>query len=81
MQEQNILNGGIDELNAIRSALEKRDSMKEEIENIVIRSGRLEGDIAAEKKITKNNIDDTISKRIEEVGSSFDKEINEEKGK
>lgn len=81
MQEQNILNGGIQELQAIKKDIEARDSMKEEIENIVIRSGRLEGDIATEKKLTKSNIDETLSKRTDEVAASFDKDINEEKGK
>lgn len=81
MEEQSILNGGIEELNIIQEMLEKRDSIKEEIENVIIRTGKLEGDTALAEKETQDTIDSTIKKRMAEVSASFDKEINDEKGK
>lgn len=81
MEEQSILNGGIDELNAIQEKLEKRDSIKEEIENVIIRTGKLEGDVSFAEKETQDIIDSTVKKRMSEVSASFDKEINDEKGK
>ena len=81
MEEQNILNGGLDELNNIREALEKRDSLKEEIENVIIRTGKLEGEVSSAEKETQDTVDYTVRKRMSEVASSFDKELGEEKGK
>lgn len=81
MEEQSILNAGIDELNIIQEKLERRDYIKEEIENVIIRTGRLEGDVSLAEKQTKDTIDLTIKKRMSEVSASFDKEINDEKGK
>lgn len=79
--EESILTGGLEDLNKIKADLEKREALKQDLENAIIRCGQLEGDISSLEKQTADTIEETLKKRINEVSSSFDKEISEENGR
>ncbi len=74
----NILSGGINELEQIKSALITLNQVRDNIEGLNADKLRLEKEIDSDETLLLNTIDETISKRRQEVVSSFDKEIEKD---
>lgn len=81
MEEQNILNGGLAELEEIKTALENQNAIRSEIETCRNECQKLERQILAEEKVLDSIINTTVSRRRSEVEKSFDRELDTEKDK
>lgn len=77
----NILSGGINELEEIKSALINLNQVRDNIEGLNADKLRLEKEIDFDETLLLNTIDETISKRRQEVVSSFDKEIEKDQAR
>ncbi len=75
MTEQNVLYGGVEELNKIRKILEEQADVKKQIETVTAQKKALETDLEAEEKAVQAAIDVTVKRRREQVVSTFDKEL------
>ena len=76
MTEQNVLYGGVDELNKIRKILEEQADVKKQIETATAQKKSLEADLETEEKAIQAAVDVTVKRRREQVVSTFDKEFN-----
>ena len=72
----NVLNGGIDILNEIKTSITNVESMKQRIAVLADKQTQLEKDIAAKQKAMDSEIASTVSKRQSEIEKSFDSEID-----
>ena len=77
----NVLNGGIDILNEIKTSITNVESMKQRISVLVEKQTQLEKDIAAKQKAMDSEIASTVSKRQSEIEKSFDSEIDNTRGR
>ena len=75
MTEQNVLYGGVDELNKIRKILEEQADVKKQIETATAQKKSLEADLETEEKAIQAAVDVTVKRRREQVVSTFDKEL------
>ena len=77
----NVLNGGIDILNEIKTSITNVESMKQRIAVLTEKQTQLEKDIAAKQKAMDSEIASTVSKRQSEIEKSFDSEIDNTRGR
>lgn len=79
MEEKNILNGGAEELKEVKQMLEKRQEAKLQTQQCAAQEQKLEKQIAGEERQIKIEIEQTVTKRRNEITRSYDKEIAKEK--
>lgn len=79
MEVNNILNGGVAELNVLKGELEKQSEIRSAVTQSNVYKQQLEKQIAAEEKLVQDTINATIAKRKNEISKTFDKEISKEK--
>lgn len=76
MGENNILSGGLDTLHEMRDAITEVASLKKNIAALSEKQTKLEKEQTAKQKAMNAEIESTISKRKEEIESSFAKQID-----
>ena len=79
MGDQQILNGGLDELAKLKEELEGQAAVKEEIKKLQSEVDRFEKKLASEEKAVQEEIKTAVNKARTDIVKSFDKEINHEK--
>lgn len=79
MEEQQILNGGLNELTKLKEELEGQAAVKEEIRKLQSEVDRFEKKLASEEKAVQEEINAAVNKARTDIVKSFDKEINHEK--
>lgn len=79
--EINILNGGLEQLTEIKSALRRLDELKQYIGDLDAKQKQLTKDIAAREKAMDSEINSTVTKRQAAVEKSFDEQIQKTRDK
>lgn len=75
MEGQNIMYGGVDDLKQIRGMLEAMSDVKKQLDTLGAEKNSIEKNIEASEKQLRNNIENTVKKRREQVVVTFDKEL------
>lgn len=75
MAEANILSGGIETLNEIRSSLVKLDGYRMRTVELADRQKKLEKELASKRRAMDAEIDSTLTKRRAEIQTSFDRQL------
>lgn len=73
--EMNVLNGGIDILNEIKTNVVRLDTMKSRTVELGEEQQKLEKSIAAREKAMETEISSTLNKRQQEIENSYDSQI------
>ena len=74
MEEQQILNGGLNELTKLKEELEGQAAVKEEIRKLQSEVDRFEKKLASEEKAVQEEINAAVNKARTDIVKSFDKE-------
>lgn len=71
----NILNGGIEQLNEIKTTIQKLDELKNYTRELSAKQRQLEKEMASRQKAMDNEISTTVASRQAVVEKSFDEQI------
>lgn len=75
MAEQNIMYGGVKELEVIRKDIAEQAEVKKQVEAQTVKKNGLEKELEIAKKNVQDAIDTTVKRRREQVVVKFDKEL------
>ncbi len=75
MAEQNVMNGGVEELTIIRKLLEEQADLKKQIDATNSQKKGYETELENEEKAVQSAIETTVKRRREQVVATFDKEL------
>lgn len=75
-EDINVLNGGIDILNEMKTSLTRLDALKNNKIDLAEKQHQLEKDIAVKQKAMDSEISSLVSKREIEIAKSYDTEID-----
>lgn len=81
MSEENILFGGISELNEVKNSLIENSSIQEQLEKISEEKKQLEVRIGTISEQMKNKSEQMVESRRAEISAGFDKDIQKENSK
>ena len=81
MSNENILFGGIPELNEVKNSLMENSSIQEQLETISEEKKQLESRIATVSEQMKNKSEQMVESRRAEISAGFDKDIQKENSK
>lgn len=76
VMEDNILSGGINELNQVKASLMRRNELRNEYESLTIEEARLERSIQSKEKAISDEINNTLKKRKDEIEAIYDEQIS-----
>lgn len=79
MEEKDILNGGLNELDTMKSELQGKISVCEEIKKLKAEVDRYERNLKSEEKSVQNLVNESVGKARNEIVKRHDKDINHEK--
>lgn len=71
----NILSGGVEELNKVKTSLINLNNYKMENDNLALEEARLEKSIQNKEKAISEEIASTVKKRKEEIENTYDEQI------
>jgi len=81
MESENLLTGNVEYLKEVLDGLQDLKKEKERCNSLTAQLKELERNITGEEKAIKNETENTVKKRREEITASFDKEIREDQNR